>query len=255
MQLSKQYRQLRQATALTLLYVITACGNSAGSGTDTGGNNSGTTGSAYEVVTVTKPEDFKHYADLYKSLYDGCVGMAKIRNLPVKPFVNIPADFVIDKDTYISDGKNYAHTTVSYNNKMGNPEDGCTSSIAKSETLRAVNNGNSYHIDVLENGERVSMPVGAMFSGSEESTAIYTDAKVVNGIPLKCIDSAVTQTVGQVCMIKSQGSTKFIDYDGKYLAGYVRTTLTKDLPGGVMITEPVSVKANPVIDPNVFHIK
>lgn len=247
---------LKQSIALTLLICTSACGNSSGSSANPDGNNSGSAGSGYEVVTVTKPENLSQYRDWYKNGYDACVGFAQIKNLPVKPFIDIPADFIIDKDTYVSDGKNYSHTTVSSVIKVDmTPESGCASSIEKTETLRVVNNGSSYHIDVQENGERVSQPVQAEIKGGEENSTIYTDAKVVNGIQLKCLpENATTQIAGQVCMIETQGSTKFIGYDGKYVAGYVRALTAKD-QFGVVITEPVSVKASASIDPKVFNIK
>jgi hypothetical protein len=76
---------------------------------------------------------------------------------------------------------------------------------------------------------------------------------VVNGIQLKCLpESATTQIAGQVCMIETQGSTKFIGYDGKYVAGYVRALTAKD-QFGVVITEPVSVKASAVHRPQGFQ--
>lgn len=247
---------LKQSIALILLICTSACGNSSGSSANPDGNNSGSAGSGYEVVTVTKPENLSQYRDWYKNGYDACVGFAQIKNLPVKPFIDIPADFIIDKDTYVSDGKNYSHTTVSSVIKVDmTPESGCASSIEKTETLRVVNNGSSYHIDVQENGERVSQPVQAEIKGGEENSTIYTDAKVVNGIQLKCLpENASTQIAGQVCMIETQGSTKFIGYDGKYVAGYVRALTAKD-QFGVVITEPVSVKASASINPKVFNIK
>jgi hypothetical protein len=53
---------LKQSIALTLLICTTACGNSSGSSANPDGNNSGSAGSGYEVVTVTKPENLRSIA-------------------------------------------------------------------------------------------------------------------------------------------------------------------------------------------------
>lgn len=267
MQLTKMKQTIKQklnpsakhAAIISLFFAISACGNSADSAAspDHGSNQSANSGSAYQVETVTKPENFAQYVNWYKQGYDGCVNFAKLRNLPVKPFVNVPADFIIDRDIYISDGKNYLHRTMSnqIQTKDATPENGCTTSIAKTETLRAVKNGKYSHIDVLESGERVAQPAETATKSGLENAGIYTVAKLVNGFNLKCMpDDATTAALGQVCVIEKQGQTNFADYDGKYITGYARMLATQD-QFGVLITSPVSISSNPKIDSNLFNIK
>ncbi|MFZ6754781.1 hypothetical protein ACO0KY_15535 [Undibacterium sp. Dicai25W] len=114
MQLNKIYGQVKFGVVAMLAFQVVACGNSTGSSDATNSDANSAVGQTYEVVTVTQPENFSQYRDWYKTIYESCVELAKDRNLPVKPFVNVPVDFIIDKDVYISDGKNYLHSNFSY---------------------------------------------------------------------------------------------------------------------------------------------
>lgn len=212
--------------------------------------------SGYEVVTATKPENIAQYRNWYKNSYEACVNLAKIQKKSVKPFVNIPADFIIDTDTYKSDGKNFSHITTSQIIKVDlTAEKGCASSIAKTQTLRAIKNGKSYLVDVQEDGRHVAQPVQDVMKGQIEDSSNYSQPKVIRGTRLKCMpESAMTQLLGQLCMIENQGTTQFVDYEGKYLQGYARVFTAKD-QFGILVTEPVSVKTNVVINPSVFDVK
>ncbi|MBC3861997.1 hypothetical protein H8K32_07810 [Undibacterium jejuense] len=258
MQLNKKYGQVKFGVVAMLTFQLVACGNSADSSDATNSDANSVAGQTYEVVTVTQPENFSQYRDWYKTIYESCVELAKARNLPVKPFVNVPVDFIIDKDVYISDGKNYLHSNFSYGININDdvPEKGCGTSIVKTESHLIIKNGKSYAVDVQENGERVGPQFQVdMVQEPAEDTSLYSVPKVVNGIPLKCqASSEFNKALGEFCILEPKGITKFIQIDGKFLPAYARNFLTKD-QFGVLVTKPVSVKANVPINSTVFDVK
>jgi len=257
MQLIKKNGQIKSSFITMLALTVVACGNSTDSSGATNTHANNASGQTYEVVTVTQPENLKQYIDWYKLGYQACVGFANLKNIAVKPFVNVPADFIVDKEVYVRDGKNFLYSDFKYGIDMEpDPDKGCPTWIGKTESHMIIKNGKSYHVEVLKNGERIGPDsLGDAIQEPEKDTSIFPVTKIVDGFHLKCQENnATTNVLGEVCILEPIGATKFVMIDGKYVTGYARAILTKD-QFGVLITKPVSVKANMPINSTVFDVK
>lgn len=199
-------------------------------------------GKSYHLVVETRPLDFKRYFTVQRAAYDKCALNAKAKNMPVKPFPDIPADFVHDRKEYISDGKRFVtketqHVTLQENMSV---ETGCEVTLAtqSSDTLRA--DGKARTTDRQPDG---TVTVGEELPDMSEPVAPrklagYNVSKTVKGVALKCSPEQQCIVDPEVALIS----------DGQHPV-QVAYRMDETTFGVTLVAELVSLSVGKPIDP------
>ncbi|MES2823456.1 MAG: hypothetical protein V4732_07635 [Pseudomonadota bacterium] len=151
-------------------------------------------GPSYELVTETRPEDVGRYFALVKAVYDACVVVAQSRHLPIEPFVTVPGNFALERNTYISDGKSFykkiARSTI--NSELMQPETQCKARIESSTNTQIIYGGLTYDVATGEEGKR-TLAAPRRFDPElynwRKDISNY-NIKIFNGITLACLPDA-----------------------------------------------------------------
>jgi len=239
---------------------LVACERNTASSASTG--DSGRT--VREMVQIERTEPAGALIKMTReTAYEGCAGVAKALNLPVKPFPDTPADYVSERTTVISDGSNYVRKVEHPYNLVGdkmNPENGCEFRIeaskqadifivkdGKSTSVRR-NSENQWHVE-----EGVSVPAEKAARNGASST--YSEALTVNGVKLRCVPAsdAVMKVFDAEAMC-IDGSDQPLSTNGKPVVLYFRAKapLTAAAFAYVTIQEPVSLKQSDKFDSKIF---
>lgn len=148
----------------------------------------GAEGKSYHLVTVVRPEDINEFTKLERGGYELCVANAKRLGFTVKPFPQIPADYVAERREYKSDGKQKLFKETVYLVDAGElrPESGCEYKLTSTGRTVLTANGKERSADVDAQGN--VMLSEEVQSGDEVITSLdlYTTPKVVKGVALKC---------------------------------------------------------------------
>ena len=119
--------------ALVMFAALAACGR----------QTAGAAAQSYEIVTQTRPESQEAYMRVYRLAYDACARVRAIQNLPPpQPLVTLPADFVIKRSTYLSNGRDYLIRHEEFNVELD--ETDCKTSIGSNMTENVVGGGKVY---------------------------------------------------------------------------------------------------------------
>jgi len=147
----------------------------------------------YEIVTVQRPESVDDFHKLYRVSYDLCALVRKAKSLPPPPpLAAPPADFITQRDTYISDGvatyvKNEYFT---YKVESEGETPSCASGERKASSVEVVRDGMMYHSGVDEDGNAYTDPPEEAPPPEQGRDGAYTEPKVVKGFAVKCMKLA-----------------------------------------------------------------
>ncbi|MES2676212.1 MAG: hypothetical protein V4660_18385 [Pseudomonadota bacterium] len=220
------------------------------------------TSPSYELVTETRPEDVDRYFALVKAAYDACVVVAQSRHLPIEPFVSVPDNFVLERHTYISDGKSFYKKIArsNINSELMQPETQCKARIESSADTQIIYGGFTY--DVATGGEgKQTLAAPRKFDPElyhwRKDISNYNIKKVFNGITLACLtDADLAAQLGEgqeMCIFIAANGNHPSTAQRKPIFGHTRILLA-DGSAGAILTEPVSAKIGGAIDPAKFAI-
>ena len=113
------------------------------------------TSESYEFVSQTRPEDLQKYLTLAKAGYDICAFGAEQLKIEAKPFTQVPADFIVERATYMSNGKSFYVSKEEFSIDQAPMEEGCTTSIAVHKSETRISDGFIYSVDTDGSGRSV----------------------------------------------------------------------------------------------------
>ena len=253
----------RRVFGITVALALCACNQQpvAASGTSPGAPNA----NGYEVVLETKPEKIAAYVGRVKSFYDLCVASAQAQNLPVKPFVTPPVDYVITRETYLSDGKNFFEKTENFDLDVAAmlPESQCATQIAPNSTTKVWRDG-LYQTEQVERGGApvITPPVKQLMANGARSsrTMPYTQRQTVAGIALRCLpqESAVIQSGAMLasCIFDGANDTTLLNAAGKPITLHARIPSNETDPqfASVSVITPKTVMTGRAIAAGRFAL-
>jgi hypothetical protein len=201
--------RFRHGAAMFALLLLGACTDTGAGAAGASGATGADGGKSYRLVIQLRPENIVRYFAPQHAAYDLCVTNAKGLHLPIKPFPNIPADFVHDRHVYISDGKRFFIKEMQYLMIYDtlSPQQGCEAKLVMRSNSTLIADGKSRTASQEPDG---SIAVDEAQPDTSEPLAAgrltdYRVAKTVKGVALKCtvkdqciIDPALAQvTDGQ----------------------------------------------------------
>ncbi|MFZ6843638.1 hypothetical protein [Undibacterium sp. RuTC16W] len=238
---------------------LTACGSGSHSPAAANTPQPPVASGSYEVVTTIRPETISKYQAIAKVIYDGCVSSAQLSKLSYKPFVTIPASFIRQKDTYISDGKAFYTKTDTWSIDISDtqPDKGCATSIAHTVSTQSVHDGYIYAVDIDKDGHSNSSSPEQynIAAAAAVDKSAYKLAKAINNVSLGCLDTndLLAGLATEFCIVKDEAGVALTTFDQQPIPAYVRSLATNDAEGA-MLTEPVSAKIGIQVNPSVFSI-
>ncbi len=206
---------------------------------------------SYEIVTETKPSHFDDYVQANRAAhYDVCAATVKAMGKQALPFPQIPRDFVMQRSTWISDGKNY-YSQVIVNTiapSAGDP----TSNLCKIEFFKGVETSIAKNGKLYQRNEQANQPsesyVGDYPAKSHYASVTYSRKKTINGHQLVCTD--VPMKDADICYFSHQGIV-ITDFAKLSIPAYMYDDHIPKLTRGT--TTPVTAKFNIRIDPKTFN--
>lgn len=203
---------------------------------------------AYQLVTVVRPESIDNHVRAARGMYEVCTGNAEMLKLPVKPFVQVPQNFVAERLTQTSDGKSYYSKQQLYSVDIDGmtPQNGCQTRVTESVVLERIRNGKVEHIDIDKDGKQIVAEPGEAGPRTprRDKLADYTVSRTEKGVALKCLPEGspglVPGMLTASCIIDAGSGQTLRDADGKPLSGYMRDEASGK-QFSVLVHEPVSV--------------
>lgn len=226
---------------------------------------------AFEVVTVDRPESVEAFHKLYKFQYDMCANTRTMMKLPPPaPMKQPPADFISERRTYLSDGKDFLIKTeyFAYEVKSDEPAFTCETAFVKTTQTELIRDGKSHLSYIDETGQRGSEPPVDVALPRQTDSGGYTEPKIVNGHAVKCmaplpemkvLTKGLTEALpkqltegmaADLCIADLKPGT-LTDNDGRAIVLAARVNVPL-VPQGAILTEPVSLKIGLAIDKAVF---
>ncbi|HWX65842.1 MAG TPA: hypothetical protein VNZ27_05365 [Rhodanobacter sp.] len=267
-----RHLQVLPMVAICLL-TLAACNNS-GSSTDgsvataSAPVGSSATGNGYEVVLIDRPtpaDGMLH--GMGDMAYKLCVVGADSLHVPVKPFPQMPDDYITQRTTYISDGRSWMKKTESvYKVDVDNlvADKGCEVKIVQDKSFEVVieHAGKqtlvSGHEDGTTSVESTDDELGAMNAKAAiQTNDDYTDKRTVAGVNLRCLPktSPLISPKGiiDMCVYEKDGVVTTSDKKSVVLYSNVDPANASPLAPYTVISEVKSLKLGAAIDPSVFN--
>lgn len=247
-------------TLAVLLPVAAALAGCDGNAATAPGSSASAARPAYELVTQRRPLSPTAYFTTARAGYDACVGLAKSNNLPVKPFVRVPDNFIAQRTTFKSDGAAMYWKTQDYTIDVASiePETGCKTKISEIVDVQRMGNGKIEQLGIDKDGqsENVSRAHDKPLKNGDgpDDLAMYSVARIEKGIALKCLapDSPALKAglVAEMCIVDAGAGLTLRSASGDPLVAFARETVNESMTG-ITLIEPVSLKLGKV-DPTVF---
>jgi hypothetical protein len=247
---------------IILLLVAAGCDRTAASNTSAStpslSGNASHAGS-YEIVTVTRPESVDAYHALYRTSYEICATARELVHLPPPaPMKQPPANFIEQRDTYISDGKVFFHKQENFTMTLvnGDPKAGCETRFLSSTQYWLVRDGQLTLASVSEEGRKEETHEWSTTNPyKSDLTSSYTEKKTIRGVAVRCqtpTGTALDQIAQDLCIADGSPHAP-IDADDRPIpvSSRVVNPVLKDV---VMLTEPVSVKLGIPIERKSFDL-
>lgn len=245
MQLNVGPRLLRQAAwMLVLAAALPACSDGNAAGASAAGSGKG----SYVLVTQVRPETPEKSFPAARWGYKLCQAAARQMKVAVKPFPALPAGFVSERTTYASDGKRSMVRKVSYLiDGQATPDAGCAMRLASVTTASVIEGGRERSADTDKDGKvhvdevEAAPPEPVRASSLEDRT----QARRVNGVPLKCGSDGACIVDPDVVLV-AQGRRP------------VQVSYRIDDPrthGSALVVEPVSLTVGKPVDPALFVLE
>ena len=211
-------------------------------------------GISYEVVTVQRPESVEEYHKLYRGTYETCASIRKSQSMPPPaPMKQPPPDFVIQRETYISDGTAYYSKREDFAYVVDSSGDrpSCDTREDKAVLTEVLRDGMMYHTSVDAEGKAMTEPPEEAPPPRRPSDAVYSEPKVVKGQAVKCmkLPPNTGKLLTEQCAADLKPGTLY--YDGRPIVLAGRVTIVNQVASNIL-TEPVRVKVGHQVDKRVF---
>jgi len=219
------------------------------------------------VVLVDRPTPADGELHLLReSAYKLCALGAESLHVPVKPFPNMPDDYITQRTTYISDGSAWMRKTESvYKVNADNlvAEKGCEVKIEPDKSFEVVieHAGKQIGVHGHEDGttvvESTDDELGAMNAKAPpQSYDDYTDKRTVAGVSLRCLPktSPLISPTGiiDMCVYEKDGVVTTSDKKSVVLYSNVDPANADPRVPYTVISEVKSLKLGTAIDPRAF---
>lgn len=266
-------RPLRSGWITSCLACLIVCGCDRGAA-DAASNGpataraSSTSSAAYDIVLATRPEQSAIYYKHIKPFYDLCAVAARELNVPVKPFLTLPADFVVERRRIVTDGKNRMDKTegagLGSSDLMLSPKGGCATDLGVSSVTQLTSNGKRQNISVSSEGSSdISPPETLVDAPARKSGDLgdYSVKKSVLGVSVRCLSAThpviSSQTLLEACIYDGTDGTTLLDDEGKAILIYSRqlSPVGNGGPANTLVTEPIKVSVGKAIDANLFKLQ
>ena len=214
--------------ALVMFAALAACGR----------QTAGAAAQSYEIVTQTRPESQEAYMRVYRLAYDACARVRAIQNLPPpQPLVTLPADFVIKRSTYLSNGRDYLIRHEEFNVELD--ETDCKTSIGSNMTENVVRGGKVYGQRREPDGHTETDETMLLAPHASDGSS-FTEKKTVGGFAVRCLPAAMrTESTAETCAADT-GSGVLFDGLGYPILLHARSVVP--VRNIMLVIEPVSVQ-------------
>lgn len=217
---------------------------------------------SYKVIITVTPDKITAFTGRERELYEQCKATAQELKLPVKPFTELPNDFVVERQTMISDGQRYfEHSeTHQYTSNMA-PDNGCDTSIVTSSSTQIWRDKqtqqsklNQYGIADIDEPE----PYPETREIKPEELRAFTIRKAVAGQALRCLPNShpmiKQRSVLFACVIDGGKLGTINDPQGSPVMVHMRVKSAESDPrfAHTLTFTPELIDMHPVIDPNQF---
>ncbi len=273
MQLNRP-KNLTQAAGIAGLMVLCLSGcnqaaSEAASGTSASSQSNAISGlSSYELVLATRPEKPELYYAHIKPFHELCALAAQQLKVPVKPFLTLPANFVVERRTIATDGRNRLDKTegsgLGGSQPTLSPDSGCATELGKSSNAQMTSNGKRQDIAVASNGTTAASPIEILVDmppAKPQDLSDYSIKKTVLGHPVRCLGAAnpviTSQLLLEACIYDGPSNSTLRDEEGKAILVYSRQYLPVGNKGAptVLVTEPVALSVGKPLDAALFKLR
>ena len=210
---------------------------------------------SYELVTVQRPESVAAYHKMYAASYEMCAALRKTLKMPPPaPMLQPAADYVIQRDTYVSDGRAYLTKEEHFLYTMEDmePTPTCRTFLHTTSNTQLIRDGKMYNSSVDEKGVRQAEPPDEWSLPRDRESKVYTEAATIKGIAVKCMKMlpGAQELLTQLCIADLNPGT-VADIIGKPIVLASRVTAVQQMQGAIL-TEPVSLRVNVPVDRAIF---
>jgi len=234
----------RGSAALLTLLALGACSRGSADAADGAASTPSDAARSYQLVTQLRPESPELFFRPARAVYDLCVASARAKGLQVKPFPALPKEFVAAKTIYASDGKRKFFKETEWKIDHGpdfGADTGCEMRLASQWRSEVIDGANARSAGRTDDGQFMleeMRPAGDETVHPDRLSG-YAQAKVVNGIKLKC-------NVDETCIVDP--AVAMIGFGSRPAMAAART----DDPRTPLLLEPVSLTVDKAIDPALF---
>ena len=199
----------------------------------------------YEIVTQMRPESPDTYMRMYRQMHDSCARVRAIQHLPPPPpLVALPADFVIERSTFLSSGSGYLIRKQEFNVVMD--ETDCKTRIDSILSETVVRGGKVYG-QRRESGGQTEVEEPMPLSQPSSDGSSFTEKRTVGGIAMRCGHAALRTDIAQEVCAADAGADVLLDGLRYPIILYSRGVVP--VRNMVVVTEPVSVQIGKPVSP------
>lgn len=237
----------RAAFACVTLALAACSDGKAGAGASVPPTVPGTNGGAvYHLVTQVRPESLDKYFARLRALHKMCATAAGDLHVTVKPFPQVPNDFVAARNIYASDGKRTVSKEIKWttDDSKFSPEMGCEMKFTTLWKSAVVENGKERMADfndeqgLVVHEEQRHDPQAL----TQARLDMYAKQKTVNGVQLKCSSDDICIVDPALAVIK----------EGRSPVHASERIRDGGANGSVLVLEPVSLTVGAPVDPQLF---
>lgn len=223
--------------ALVLFVALAACDRQPADGA------AGEAAQPYDIVTQKRPQDLDSYMQLYRGGYTACAAARAMMKLPpALPFVVVPANFVIERNTYLGSGNTSLVRQEQFFVDISEmkPDTGCKTRLGSTMIERLVRAGQVYEQRRGLDGQVETDEPTPLAPGSPRADA-FTEKKTVGRIAMRCMSAALDSSAMQGGCAADAGPGVLLDGEGEPIILRGRATYP-ERANMVVLTEPVTVQ-------------
>lgn len=179
---------------------------------------------SYQLVLESRPDNVAEFVALPKLAYDQCAAKRVAQRLPVKPFVVLPADFVLARRTLVSDGTNFfdSHEQFGFGGPPATPENGCATAIVATSKTRLLR-GEQYEQAEIGRDGKLSVSASARNTVKPHDQrawlAKFSQPRAGSEVAMRCLpqdDPVIASRMArEMCIYGAPGQPTLTDIDGK----------------------------------------
>lgn len=229
--------------AMTFCGMLSACEQPAASAAGAG--------QPYDITTQTRPASLEGYLNVYRGAHAACAFARKSMNLPPPaPFVDVPADFVTERITYLHDNGTYlTRRKQFFIDGPDAPEQGCNTRIASAEFETLVRDGTFASATRNSDGTLAMEPPEPLPPSSGEAAAAYSERSTRGGVAVRCLPPThpANGIMPDQCVLDTAAGVPLDGHRSPVIV-HMRSTLM-ERANVSFVTEPVRIQTGQPVDP------